>query len=41
MNYLSGAGHGTSGTPYELIGVYVLLSFLQGGGIGELNCLLL
>ena len=35
VNYLGAANKSSESTPYRLIGVYVMLSFLQGGGIGK------
>lgn len=35
MNYLSATDKEQKSSPYELIAVYVILSFLQGGGIGN------
>ena len=35
VNYLGGVTKSDDSTPYKLIAVYIILSFLQGGGIGK------
>lgn len=39
VNYLGGVTKSDDSTPYKLIAVYIILSFLQGGGIGSMGIL--
>eukprot|EP00795_Rhopilema_esculentum_P006771 gene6771-12337_t len=39
VNYLGAADKSNESSPYNLIAVYIILSFLQGGGIGSMGVL--